>query len=114
MLATIKLGKNTENHAQTLEILGYVVTKTEEGIAVEVTKAIEDEFVATKANIKALIAAKQCLTYKTSIHFEDGSTRKSILACSKLGVLSCLIMKVESEKKVKSATALFDINDILG
>lgn len=114
MFGTIKLGKNTEKHQQTLETLGYVVSKTEEGIAVEVTKAIDTEFTATKANLKQLIADKQCLTYKTKIAFEDGTVRSSILACTKLGVLSCLIMKVEGEKKAKSTTALFDIDDILG
>ena len=113
MLATIKTGKNTEGHKSTLETLGYTVTDTTDGIAVEVTAAIDSEFTASKKNLKALIAAKQCLTYKTAITFEDGTTRKSILACTKMGALSCLIMKVPEEKKAKEATTLFDINDLL-
>lgn len=114
MLATIKTGKNTENHKTTLEVLGYKVADTENGIAVEVTEAIEGEFNATKANLKALIAEKKCLTYKTKIHFEDGTTRSSILACSKLGALSALIMKPEEQKKEETPkSSLFDISDLI-
>ena len=110
-MLTIKIGKNTENHAQTLKTLGYNVVNDGDHLRIDAQVYPEQEFVWTKENVQALVAAKQMLTYQTKVMFEDGKVLSSILACGRMGALSALMAK---EKKTKTSAASFDINDILG
>jgi len=101
---TIKKGKPTKNHGNTLTALGYTVVEHDDHFEIEAEpfNGVLDLTKDNKKEIKQLIKMKQLVTYKTPILVKKGEAviaLKSILACSALDRvkkgLSCLMAKTE-------------------
>jgi|GEM_PF-5047301 len=96
MRGTIKLGRHTAKHAETLQRLGYEVEVSEDKIYVEGTGTVSELDLSQGLDpLKEVIANKQLLTYKSKVTFEDG-TWNSLAMCGKLGELSCLVVSTKS------------------
>lgn len=108
MQANIKIGTRTAHHANTLQALGYKVDTNATHLLVEVAAIHTEEFAWTTENVAALVKARKALCYTTPIRFSDGKVYDSIIACGRMGKLSCLMMNPPKAPKAPKTDAMLD------
>jgi len=98
----IKVGKNTQGHAESLRQLGYEVeVEEDDGFVVVQGSGLVEEVDLSEGMepLKEMIGNQQLATYKTKFTFADGKTLFGVPACTRLGQLSCLVVSIPKEKK---------------
>lgn len=114
LVGSIKMGKNTKGHRASLEKMGYKVSEEEGELKVEVTGFVSHlDLSENQDALREVIAKKQALTYSTKVLFKDGKSLFGVPACTRLGALSCLIMKPAKGAKAPKEGGEFNIDDFL-
>ena len=114
MIGIITKGPRTINHAAALKLLGYTVHDKPEHIEVECTGFVSEVDLSKGQDaLKALVKAKQLMTYTTKITFADGKVLSSIPATGRLGAASCLMAVDPTAPKKAKGGAGFSIDSLL-
>lgn len=114
VVGSIKLGKNTKAHRANLEKMGYKVSEEGDELKVEVTGFVQHlDLSENQDALKEVIAKKQALTYSTKVLFKDGKSLFGVPACTRLGALSCLVMKPEKGAKKEKTESEFNLDDFI-
>jgi len=122
----IKVGKPTQGHQATLEKLGYEVQEQDGHFVVEVEGFVDSLDLSqgdAHDRLQEIISNKQALTYRTTVTMllpskenpEEKVARviDGIPMATKLGVLSCLVMKPRLGKSKKNTGSLFSLDDFI-
>ena len=114
VVGSIKMGKNTKNHAAALRKMGYEVTEEGDELKVQVTGFVQHlDLSENQDALKEVIAKKQALTYSTKVLFKDGKSLFGVPACTRLGALSCLVMKPAKGAKKEKVESEFNLDDFI-